>query len=46
MAADLQENEKAKIVKTLSSNNYKIKDIIKETGLSRTTIYRILQEKP
>lgn len=38
-------NDKAKLVKTLSSSNYKIKDIIKETGLSRTTIYRILQDK-
>ena len=38
-------NTKAKLVETLASNNYKIKDIIKETGLSRTTIYRILSDK-
>ncbi|HEX9058893.1 MAG TPA: recombinase family protein [Clostridia bacterium] len=38
-------SSKAKLVETLASNNYKIKDIIKETGLSRTTIYRILSNK-
>jgi DNA invertase Pin-like site-specific DNA recombinase len=37
-------NSKSKLVETLSANNYKIKDIVKETGLSRTTIYRILSE--
>jgi len=36
-------NSKAKLVETLASSNFKIKDIIKETGLSRTTIYRILK---
>ncbi|NLD50730.1 MAG: recombinase family protein [Clostridiaceae bacterium] len=38
-------NSKAKLVETLASSNYKIKDIIKETGLSRTTIYRVLSEQ-
>lgn len=38
-------NSKAKLVESLASSNFKIKDIIKETGLSRTTIYRILSEK-
>jgi DNA invertase Pin-like site-specific DNA recombinase len=37
-------NCKSKLVETLAANNYKIKDIVKETGLSRTTIYRILSE--
>jgi DNA invertase Pin-like site-specific DNA recombinase len=37
-------NSKSKLVETLAANNYKIKDILKETGLSRTTIYRILSE--
>lgn len=35
---------KSNLVETLAANNYKIKDIAKETGLSRTTIYRILSE--
>jgi len=38
-------NSKAKLVETLATNNYKIKDIVNETGLSRTTIYRILSSK-
>lgn len=37
-------NSKSKLVQTLVANNYKIKDIVKETGLSRTTVYRILYE--
>jgi len=39
-------NSKSKLVETLAANNYKIKDIVIETGLSRTTIYRILSESP
>lgn len=37
-------NEKEKLVKTLFDNGYKIKDIVKETGLSRTTVYRCLKD--
>lgn len=37
-------NSKSKLVETLATNNYKIKDIVKETGLSRSTVYRILSE--
>lgn len=37
-------NSKSKLVETLAANKYKIKDIVEETGLSRTTIYRILSD--
>lgn len=37
-------NEKAEVVKTLYNEGYKIVDIVKATSLSRTTIYRILNE--
>ena len=35
-------NDKADVVKMLYEKGYKIKDIIEKTGLSRATIYRIL----
>lgn len=37
-------NEKTEIVKMLYENNYKIVEISKQTGLSRSTIYRILKD--
>lgn len=37
-------NEKAEVVQTLYNEGYKIADIVKATSLSRTTIYRILNE--
>lgn len=37
-------NEKAEIVQTLYNQGYKIVDIVKATNLSRTTVYRILNE--
>ncbi|MDB1954227.1 recombinase family protein [Clostridium tertium] len=37
-------NEKAEVVQTLYNEGYKIVDIVKATSLSRTTIYRILNE--
>lgn len=35
-------NEKAEIIGKLYKEKYKIKDIVKETGVSRTTVYRVL----
>ena len=37
-------NDKAEVVQTLYNQGYKIVDIVKATNLSRTTIYRILNE--
>lgn len=37
-------NDNEDIVKMLYNNGYKIVDIVKKTGLSRTTIYRILNK--
>lgn len=37
-------NEKAKTIELLYKENYKIVDIVKETGLSRATIYRTLKD--
>lgn len=37
-------NSKADVVEMLYKDNYKISDIIAKTGLSRTTIYRILKD--
>ena len=37
-------NEKAEVVQALYNEGYKIADIVKATSLSRTTIYRILNE--
>lgn len=36
-------NDKAKMVELMAKEGYKIKDIVEQTGLSRTTIYRILK---
>ena len=37
-------NEKADIVGMLYQQNYKIVDIVKKTGLSRATVYRVLSD--
>lgn len=37
-------NEKANIVKLLYEEGYKISDIVKQTGLSRATVYRVLKD--
>lgn len=37
-------NDKEDIVKLMVKERYKIKDIIQQTGLSRTTVYRILKD--
>lgn len=37
-------NNKADIVYMLMEQNYKIKDIVNKTGLSRTTVYRIIKD--
>lgn len=34
-------NEKADLVLMMLDNGYKVKDIVAQTGLSRTSIYRI-----
>jgi len=39
-----ERNSKADVVKLLGKEGYKIKDIVTKTGLSRTTIYRILKD--
>lgn len=39
-----KKNEKADIVKMLYEKEYKIVDIARQTGLSRSTIYRILED--
>ena len=36
-------NEKADMVKLLYREGYKIVDIVKQTGLSRSTVYRALK---
>lgn len=38
-------NEKADMIKLLYREGYKILDIVKQTGLSRATIYRVLNDK-
>jgi DNA invertase Pin-like site-specific DNA recombinase len=38
-------NKKYNLVHMMIKNDYKIKDIVKETGLSRPTIYRILNDE-
>lgn len=37
-------NDKADVVKLLYEKNYKIVDIVKQTGLSRSTVYRTLKD--
>ncbi|AGK96791.1 recombinase family protein [Clostridium pasteurianum] len=37
-------NDKFDIVKLMCKEGYKIKDIIQQTGLSRSTVYRILKD--
>lgn len=37
-------NDKTRIVELLYKQEYKIVDIVKETGLSRSTVYRILED--
>lgn len=39
-----QRNEKADMVKLMLDNDYKIVDIVKKTGLSRSTINRLIKE--
>ncbi|MFT8349267.1 recombinase family protein [Clostridium saccharoperbutylacetonicum] len=39
-----ERNEKADIVEMLYKQNYKIVDIVKKTGLSRATVYRVLSD--
>lgn len=40
----LKRNEKAKLIRILYNEGYKIVDIVKETGLSRATVYRVLKD--
>lgn len=37
-------NDKSKVVELLYKEGYKITEITKETGLSRSTVYRVLQD--
>ncbi|WPC42947.1 recombinase family protein [Clostridium sp. JS66] len=37
-------NDKADIVELMCKEGYKIKDIVNKTGVSRTTVYRILKD--
>lgn len=39
-----KQNEKGEVVKALSNSGMRIVDIVKETGLSRSTVNRILRE--
>ena len=39
-----ERNEKAEIVRMLYEKGYKIVDIVKQTGLSRATVYRTLKD--
>ena len=39
-----KQNEKGEVVKALANSGMKIVDIVKETGLSRSTVNRILRE--
>jgi DNA invertase Pin-like site-specific DNA recombinase len=39
-----ERNDKTDIVKMLYDKNYKIVDIVKQTGLSRATVYRVLKD--
>lgn len=39
-----QRNNKADVVELMCKEGYKIKDIVDKTGLSRTTVYRILKD--
>ena len=38
-------NDKEDVVKLLCEQGYKMKDIVEKTGLSRSTVYRILREQ-
>ena len=45
MVADqVERNDKQSFVKMLYDKNYKIVDIVKQTGLSRATVYRVLKD--
>ena len=39
-----KQNEKGEVVKALANSGMKIVDIVKETGLSRSTVNRILRD--
>jgi len=39
-----ERNEKSDLVEMLHKENYKIVDIVKKTGLSRSTVYRVLED--
>lgn len=39
-----ERNEKSDLVEMLHKENYKIVDIVKKTGLSRSTVYRVLSD--
>lgn len=39
-----ERNDKADLVKMLYDKNYKIVDVVKQTGLSRATVYRVLKD--
>lgn len=38
-------NEKEVIINRMIDNGYKIKDIVQQTGLSRSTVYRVIKNK-
>lgn len=40
----MKRNDKADLVRILYNQKYKIVDIVKQTGLSRATVYRILKD--